>query len=359
VNEAVTAAETGDPPGGLIDRDITTGEPTGILYSMGAYLAEKIPPIDDAAIDRGLVQANQGLLSCGITSLYDVSAYNDLHQWKRFERWVSGGLVSPRITMAIGINSFSEAKRKAFRSRIAANRLKAGGIKIILDESTGSINPGLEMLRQHVMAVNGAGLQVIIHAVEEQAISAACDAIEQSLLFLPRSDHRHRIDHCSLCPPSLIQRLRALGVVVATQPSFIVYNGDRYMRTVPERQRRYLYPIGSMIEKGVHVCASSDFPIAEPNPMIGIYGAVARRSRKGDVVNKEEQISAFEALTMYTLSGAKAGFEERTKGSITRGKLADFVVLSDNPLTDDPERIKDIRVEMTIIGGRVVWRRKS
>jgi predicted amidohydrolase YtcJ len=172
-------------------------------------------------------------------------------------------------------------------------------------------------------------------------------------------DHRHRIEHCSVCPPPLLQRIRDSGITVVTQPTFVYYNGDRYLSTVPDGEQPYLYPIGSMLESGVPVAFSSDFPISEPGPLVGIYAATTRKTERGRTILPGEGVEAIEALRMHTSSAARSAFEEDVKGSVTPGKLADLVVLSEDPTAVDPGRIKDIDVEMTIVGGEVVWSRTS
>jgi predicted amidohydrolase YtcJ len=166
---------------------------------------------------------------------------------------------------------------------------------------------------------------------------------------------RHRIEHCSECPPHLLERLSRLQAVIVTQPPFIYYSGERYSATLPADRRRWLYRIKSLLDGGLVVAGSSDSPVVSDNPLVGVYAAVTRRAESGQVLLPEERISPARALAMYTVNAAYASFEEDIKGSITEGKLADMVVLSDDPVKSPPERIKDIRVEMTIIDGRVVW----
>jgi predicted amidohydrolase YtcJ len=174
----------------------------------------------------------------------------------------------------------------------------------------------------------------------------------------PRPDHRHRIEHCSVCCPSVTNRIASLGITVVTQPSFVYYHGDRYRKTVPDTDLRHLYPLRTLVEGGVHVAASSDGPVAPVNPMIGIYSAVSRKTELGEVLSPEERILREDALRLYTDEAARASFDEMTRGSVTPGKLADLVVLSGDP-TDVPiDAIKEIEVEMTIVNGEVVWEKK-
>jgi hypothetical protein len=143
--------------------------------------------------------------------------------------------------------------------------------------------------------------------------------------------------------------------VVVTQPPFLYYGGERYLVTVPSDQLRWLYRIKSFLNDGLIVAGSSDSPIVPDNPLVGIYAAVTRQAESGQQLLPRECISANQALAMYTINAAYASFEEGIKGSLTQGKLADIVLLSDDPTKTPPEQIKDIKVEMTIIGGKVVW----
>ena len=255
----------------------------------------------------------------------------------------------------LGEEGFKEYRKHAFSSSTGENRLRVGGVKIIVHETTGRLSPSREELNEMVYDAHEAGLQAVLHAIEGKAIEAACDAIECTLERSRRSDHRHRIEHCSVCPAPLARRIASLGIRVVTQPPFIYYNGERYLRTVPDVNLKHLYPLATLMEHGVKVIGSSDFPIVPPNPMMGIYAAVSRKAENGDVVLPEESISAFEAVRMYTDHAAEVSYEETIKGSIKPGRLADLVVLSGDPTSVTPDEIEGIKVEMTILGGEVVW----
>jgi predicted amidohydrolase YtcJ len=346
--------ETEDPPGGVIDRDPNSGMPTGILYGLGSYLAGKIPPLDRAELERGVASGSQKLLSFGVTSVQDASFANGPEQWRQFERWKDQALFQPRLTMMTGLDAFSRGARASCVTRLDPAELRLGGVKIIADEATGSLHPCQEELDQAVAAIHEAGCQAAIHAVEEEVIEAACRAIELALQKKTRQHPRHRIEHCSVCGPGLLRRLERLGVVVVTQPSFVYGSGDRYLQTVPRDRLEHLYPFGSMLEAGLLVGAGSDCPIADPNPMAGVFAAVTRKSKNG-LRLPQPGISVLDALRMHTISAAAASFEEEIKGSIAPGKLADIVMLSDDPLSTDADRLKDIGVLITVLGGRIVF----
>ncbi len=347
--------ETPDPPDGLIDRDIKTGEPTGLLFRMGNYLSEKIPPLENHQLDQGMKIANDELLSMGITSIQDASSHNGIEQWKMFRRWKDTGFLKPRVVMMLGKESFSAYRKQDFQTRMDINQLRLAGVKIIIDETTGRLQPERSELNEMVLKIHRSGFQACLHAVEEKAVEAACSAIEYTLMKSPRLDHRHRIEHCSVCSPQLARRLVASGIMVVTQPSFIYYSGDRYLRTVPAEELKHLYPIGTLLKSGVKVAASSDCPIAPANPMTGIYAASSRMTETGEPVLPEERIAPEEALRMYGENAARATFDEGIKGSISPGKLADLVVLNGDPTKVPIGEIKDIKVEMTILDGEIVW----
>jgi predicted amidohydrolase YtcJ len=146
--------------------------------------------------------------------------------------------------------------------------------------------------------------------------------------------------------------------MVVTQPPFIFHNGDRYLETVSDEQLPSLYPIGTLLKAGIPVAGSSDCPIVPPNPLIGIYAAVARKSETGKIVGEKEKISPVDALRMYTIHAARASFEEDFKGSITPGKLADLAVLNRDPRTAPPDEIKDMEIEMTVLNGELIWKKQ-
>jgi predicted amidohydrolase YtcJ len=351
--------ETPDPPDGLIERDLETGEPTGLLYQMSDFLSKRIPPLDNQQLDFGMKIANRELVSSGITSVQDASSHNGILQWKLFNRWKANGLLKPRLTMMLGFEGFKDHRDQNFSTQLKEKHFRLGGVKIIIHEITGQLTPSQQELNEMVNNIHQSGFQAVLHAIEENPIEAACTAIEHALKMSPKSDHRHRIEHCSVCPPSLAKRLASLGILVVTQPSFIYYSGERYLRTVPSDQLKFLYPIATLMRSEVSVAGSSDCPIAPLNPLMGIYAATSRIADSGGRILPEERITPEEALKMYTEVAAKTSFEEKNKGTISPGKLADLVVLNGDPTKLPINEIKDIKVEMTILDGEVVWDKMS
>ncbi len=349
------STKTPEPPGAVIDRDPGTGEPNGVLFGMGPYLSKIIPLINDLNKNRRVKEAGQHFLSLGITSIQDVSSHNDIHRWRMFQKWKTNGELKCRVNLMLGFEAFKLYQEQDFSNIIGRDQLRISGVKIILNETTGQLHPSQQELNEMVLEIHRSGLQVAIHAVDETTVEAACTAIEYAMQRYPRSDSRHRIEHCFVCPPLLSKRLASLGILVVTQPSFIYYNGDRYLKTVPRWQLKHLYPIATLMKTGVKIAGGSDSPIVPANPLIGIYSATSRIAETGEVVLPDERIPPLAALRMYTYYAARTTFEEMVKGSITPCKLADMVVLNGDPSKLPPDEIKDIDVVMTILNGEVVW----
>jgi predicted amidohydrolase YtcJ len=195
-----------------------------------------------------------------------------------------------------------------------------------------------------------AGLQMAVHAIGDRALSAALKAFRRAFKKSPRNDSRHRIEHCSVLNPTLIKAMSSLGIIASVQPHFVV--SDFWVtKRVGEERARWVYPFKSLIHEGITVAAGSDCPVEPINPLLGMWAAMTRTD------SYDENVTAEEALRMYTLNAAYASFQEDKKGSIEAGKFADFTVLSDDPCVVSPEKIKEIVVEMVIIDGKTVYER--
>ena len=347
---------TPEPPGALIDRDLGSGEPTGLLFEMLSYIRSGVMPLlSDTELTRGIALVNQHYLSRGITSLQDATVVNNLSRWQTYQRYKNDDKLKSRHYMMIGMEALDEIRQAGLTFGSGDSQLRLGGVKLVLTESTGELHPPQTELNRQALDIHRAGFQLAIHAEEPSTVEAAITALEYVQEQSTQSGRRHRVEHCSECPPRLLERLIKLQAVVVTQPPFLYYSGERYLATIPADRLQWLHRIGSFIDGGMTVAGSSDSPVVPDNPLDGIYAAVTRKAQSGQQLLPEECISASQALAMYTINAAYASFEEDDKGSITQGKLADMVVLSDDPTQIAPEQIRDIKVEMTIIGGKVVW----
>jgi len=144
-------------------------------------------------------------------------------------------------------------------------------------------------------------------------------------------------------------------IVVSTQPGFLYYNGQRYLSEVDQRYKEFLYPIGSLIKSGVTLAYGSDSPVIPMNPMVGISAAVNRLSKSGDILQPRERVSVLNAIKSYTIDSAYLSWQEKVRGSISEGKIADIILVDSNPLEIHPEEIINVQVLMTIAAGAVVW----
>ena len=349
--------ETPDPAAGVIERDLETGEPTGLLMDMDEYLEAVIPPLEDAEIRRGVQLASQRLVSAGITSAQDATHTNSVERWDALSDLKSDGALAPRITMLAGSDQLDGLLDRGLRFGSGDVDLSLGAVKIMLTATTGRLTPSPEELRAKMITAHDAGFPVAIHAVEAEAVQAAADALIES--WPPGAPRirgtRDRIEHCSECPPDSLEKLRRSGTIVVTQPGFIYESGRRYLSEVPPEVQPWLYRINSFETAGLRPAAGSDAPVAEPNPLLGIYSAVTRRARTGETVGEPERVRAELALQMFALSGAYAAFQEDERGSLEMGKLADLALLDGDPLEVEPEVLRHINVVMTVIGGKVVW----
>ncbi len=349
-------SKTPEPPGALIERELSTGEPSGLLFEMMGYLREKaLPPLSTAESAETIALVNEHYLSMGITSLQEASAANDYARWQTLKRFKDSRQLASRVAMMFGFGALPQFQERGLAFGSGDAQLRLGGVKIVLNETRGNLEPPLAELEKQALDIHQAGFQLAIHCVEPGTVEAAIAALEHIASQSSLVGRRHRLEHCSECPPQLLERLRKLEAMVVTQPPFIYRSGQRYLATIPPKRQRWLHRIRSFLDAGLVVAGSSDWPVAPDNPLVGIYAAVTRRAQSGQELLPEEKVSVQQALAMYTASAAYASFEEDSKGSIAGGKLADMVVLSADPLLSLPEQLKDIKVEMTIIDGRVVW----
>jgi len=351
--------ETEEPPGGHIDRELDTGEPSGLMIDMLGFIREEVmPSISESELEKGITLASDHYLSNGITSLQDATVVNDYARWQKYSRFKEKRLLKSRLYYMPGVDYLHEFIDAGVSFCSGDSQLKIGHVKITPSETREKeIHPSQPELNNMVLDIHRTGFRAAIHATRYETVEAAVNAIEYALGEIPQPEHRHRIEHCSECPPHLLDRIKRLGIMVVTQPPFVYYSGERYLAVVPSDRQPWLYRIRSLMEAGIPVAGSSDSPIVDDNPLVGMYTSVNRLAATGQAVLPEERISVIQALEMYTRNAAYATFDEKEKGTIAKGKLADLVLLSDDPTAVSPEHIKDIKVEMTIIGGKVVWER--
>jgi predicted amidohydrolase YtcJ len=218
----------------------------------------------------------------------------------------------------------------------------------------GNVTETQEALNAWIERVHRAGIQVNCHANGDVAIDMFLTAVERVQKLVPRADARPKITHCTLVNEALVKRIQALDAVPAMFTTYAYYNSDKFVFYGEELMKRSM-AYRSLLDAGVRAAAGSDFSPGPFAPLMGIQGMVTRKGWDGKTWGANQRISVEEAIRVNTIHGAYASKEEQIKGSITPGKLADFVVLADDPHTIDPERIKDITIVRTVVGGRVAY----
>ena len=385
-----------DPAGGKIGRDVKTGELTGLLFESPAMklVEDHMPKPGLEDLITALGRANQRFLAEGITSAMDASVGgNDIPlQIAAYQEAVERGALRVRHNLAIWSEavfdyphfeeSLREAKNKllglGIRSGLGDERLRIGPFKIIVDGAFSTVTAvtyepygvdpndrgcGVlvvepEKLAKLAALVHSLGWQLSIHGIGDRAIDVCLDAFEAASRLNPRKDPRFRLEHCSMVLPRMFERMKRLGVIPVLQPGFIWELGDNWFRQLGKEKCSRFKPFRSLLKNKIPMAFSSDRPVVSGAPLLGIHSAVNQKTRTGQDYALEEKITPEEALRCYTLNGAFASFEDRIKGSIEVGKLADLVVLAEDPTLVNPEKIKDISVEATMVGGELFFQKR-
>jgi predicted amidohydrolase YtcJ len=218
----------------------------------------------------------------------------------------------------------------------------------------GNVTQTQEDLDAWVERIHRAGIQVNCHANGDVAIDMTLKALERAQQRFPRQDTRPKFTHCTLINDDLLRRLKAIGAVPAPFTSYAYYDSDKFVFYGEELMKRCM-AFRSFLDHGIHAAAGSDFDPGPFAPLMGIQGMVTRTGWDGKTWGANQRITVDEAIRVNTLNGAYASYEEGLKGSIAAGKLADYVVLADDPHTIDPEKIKDIQIVRTVVGGQAAY----
>jgi predicted amidohydrolase YtcJ len=363
------SAATPDPPGGRIDRD-PIGEPTGVIREKAMEMLRRVVPLPTKAEIRSAIELTaKANLEAGVTSVWEPSIEpNQLEAYRELE---SVGRLAIRVTMAHK-RILRDGTRVPLPDHMRGDWLTTAGVKLFQDgaiaprtaalsepyeaepDNRGLLIMSQDELDQHVSEIHAAGFQACIHAIGDAAIDSALTAIERANAKLPRTDARHRIEHCGLPLPALHSRIEKAGIVAVLQPPFIHFHGDNYANNLGPGRARWLYPTHTLMDLCA-VAGSSDGPVVpDCTPLFGMRVAMTRTTSRGNVVAAEEAVGFHDALRMYTLGGAVAAHEEDLKGSITPRKLADLVVLAADPAKVKPGQIDQVPIDMVFVGGRQV-----
>ncbi len=371
------SAKTSDVPGGVIVRD-ASGNPTGIFKDAAQELINKaIPPMSHERRMRAARRALEHAASLGVTSVQhmnpefaDVAVYSEIAE---------KGELTTRIYAVPMETDWHDQAKVGIRRSWGSTYLRLGAVKGYADGSLGSRtaymfepfaddpgNRGLlsdEMhppsaMRDRLMQADAAGLQVRIHAIGDRGISMTLDIFSDIEKEHGYHDQRFTIEHAQHMAEKDFERFAALHVIASMQPYHAIDDGRWAEKRLGHQRARYSYAWRSFLNHGVTLAFGTDWPVAPLNPMLGLYAAVTRATPDGknpDGWIPEEKITLSEAVEAYTLGSAFAEFQENEKGSITPGKLADMVLLSENIFDLKPEAIGNVKVETTIVGGKIVY----
>ena len=348
--------ETPDPPGAVIERDLGTGDPTGILFEMRSFLRERLGQLrTQAEFDEGMRQAGRLLVQHGVTSVQDAGPDNSTERWETFRRSQSEGLLNVRTTMFAGAGHLKEFLREGMSFGSGDDYLRLGHAKIVATLTSGTLHPDSGELAELVGEAHRKGFPVAVHCIEEETTETVA-----AILALQRhAGLIDRIEHCAEGTPEVIEAVRNSGAMVVTNPGFLYDNGATYRENVDEWVLAHLYPARASLRAGIPVAFGSDAPVASPNPWLGIYSAVTRRSHDrlplSGAAHAETGVAVDEALYMYTVGAAQAEGTAGDKGMIAPGMLADMALLEADPLTVDPEHLPEMQTAMTLVGGNIVW----
>ncbi|HUT96607.1 MAG TPA: amidohydrolase family protein, partial [Dehalococcoidales bacterium] len=207
--------ETPEPAGAVIERELDTGEPSGVLFEMAGYIREKVlPPLSEDELAEGIASLNRHYLSLGITSLQEASVGNDYARWETLKRFKDSGSLRSRVSMMFGFDALAQFQEKGLAFGAGDGRLRVGGLKIILSEARGRLQPPPDELKMRALAAHRAGFQLAIHCVEPGTVEAAVATLEFVASRSSEAGRRHRLEHVSECPPELLKRLAKLEAVV-------------------------------------------------------------------------------------------------------------------------------------------------
>lgn len=369
-------ADTPSPFGGLIEKK--DGELTGLLAENGREkLAAVLPKKSREDFVRAIENGGRDLLSYGITSCMEAAVgihdgYIELEAYLEARR--TGRLPLRVYACLMGDKERTIIDRAAAEGHVTGtgdDMLRIGPVKIFTDGSAGgrtaamskpyegTDDTGLLCLTDEecdalVAKAHGLGYQLAIHAIGDAAIGQVLSAYEKALAAEPDPDRRHRIEHCGWLTDAQLEKMRTLGVLPASQLSFLYWFGDLYRKVLGPERTAASHPMRKWIDAGLHPSGSTDCPVTEIDPMPGIYAMVTRKSQGGAVMGPDQALSMAEALHAYTSESAYASKEEAIKGKLVPGMLGDVAVLSRDLFECDPEEILTTRCEMTVLGGKIV-----
>lgn len=362
-----------DVDGGTIVRD-ASGEPTGIFKDNAMSVVERVVPSPAPdLVDRALRAAMQHVNEQGVTAVHNMGSWGEL---AAFERAHAAGALTTRIYAVVPLASWKRLADTVQARGFGDDWVRIGGLKGFVDGSIGShtaamLEPftdaptdrGLMVntetdLYHWTSAADKAGLQVLVHAIGDRAIRTQLDIFERVARENGPRDRRFRIEHAQHIAPADMPRFGALGVIPSMQPYHAIDDGRWVDKVIGAERAKGTYAFKALLDSKATLAFGSDWFVAPPTPLMGIYAAVTRRTldekRPGGWV-PEQKITVEQALRAYTSGGAYAGFAEGSRGVIRKGLLADLTMIDRDLTRVAPETIRDAKIVRTIVNGKVVY----
>ncbi len=370
-------ARTLDPPGGTVVRD-AQGNPTGALKDAATeYIYKVIPPLSHDQRVKIVKRALAYAASVGVTSVqHMIASYEDMAVYSEL---LNHGELTTRIYAAPSVTHVDELARLGVGHAFGGPYLRIGALKAFADGSLGSgtayfyepflsqgNNRGLlsdemhpiSFMRDRYLKADAAGLQICTHAIGDEGISTILDLYADVIKAHGESNRRLRIEHAQHMAAKDFERFAQLHVIASVQPYHAIDDGRFAESHIGHDRASRTYAFRTFLDHGVRLAFGTDWEVAPLDPLLTVYAAVTRATLDGKNPNgwfPEQKLSVAEAIEAYTMGSAYAEFQENEKGSITPGKLADIVLLSEDIFSISPEKIRDVGVLKTFVGGKLVF----
>ena len=374
--------ETAQPVGGTIVKD-EDGEPTGLLLERPAFwlVLKHVPPPNNHKKVEAIKLASWAFSEVGLTGVIEPGILEE--DMRAYQRVLEEGGLTVRVNMMLagieGDEPVEESLRRIsefpMKTRYGNEMLRFLGLKLLIDggiggrtallrepyegepDNYGILNMPEEKLQLLLDAGNMQGMMVGVHCAGGRAMDIVLKAFEETDQKSPIKGRRFTLIHAYQPSDENFEQCRRLGVVVASQPSFLYYLGDSFIENIGPDRSKWLKPHRAWVDNGIIVAGGTDSPVTPYRPFVSLWASIARRTEvKGTPMGAEQSVTREEAIRMYTINGAYLSFEEDLKGSIDPGKLADLIVIDRDILTCPEVEIKETKVLRTILGGKTVYK---
>jgi len=367
--------QTPDPPDGRFFRD--NGDLTGRVAENARGVFDKVGTREHFTPEQqrnrgraGMKYMSELFNACGLTSVHNAMAQTE--QILAYEDCRMNGELTHRAYLMVDSRAaFGGLKAAGIYTGFGDELIRIGGVKFVADGSAsertmrmstpyvGTSDYGIltmtqEQLYEAVDDAHSHNFQVGVHANGDVTIDMVLKAFERALQKWPAPDRRHRIEHCTLVNPDLLRRIKANGVIPTPFWTYIYFHGEKWAQYGDEKVG-WMFAHRSFLDNGIRVPGASDYNPGPFEPLMAIQSMVTRTDYKGRVWGARQKVTLDEALTIATINGAYASSEEQLKGSITAGKLADFVMLEKDPHAVPPNEIMNIKINRTVVGGKTVY----